>query len=311
MRILYITSEDPKAQGDYQEVSMLHGLREVLGDNCIDFPRKKIMYADFSESPKNELHGRGFSLLTEPIEDVENRDIEDIDFVLYGITDPYGGKVRSSVGSYVLNYDPILGRLAKHGVWYLDGHDHSNITKIPCFKREMYKESRSHIFPTGFGIPEHRIMPLDFDNKTQMIQKTAPPYSHFGPQILGRAARQLYVFTEEEDYYEDMHRSFFGLTCMKGGWDSLRHYEILASGACLLFRDYDKKPKPCSPQELPCFSYSSMAELEELFNRLVVDGKPTQEYIEMVCAQREWLWTVGTTKARAIKLIEVLNESKR
>ena len=47
MRILYITSEDPKAQGDYQEVSMLHGLREVLGDNCIDFPRKKIMYGDF------------------------------------------------------------------------------------------------------------------------------------------------------------------------------------------------------------------------------------------------------------------------
>ena len=75
MRILYITSEDPKAQGDYQEVSMLHGLREVLGDNCIDFPRKKIMYGDFSESPKNELHGRGFSLLTEPIEDVENTEL--------------------------------------------------------------------------------------------------------------------------------------------------------------------------------------------------------------------------------------------
>ena len=270
MRLVYITTEDPNSQGDYQEVSMLHGLREALGDDCIDFPRKKIMYGDFSESPKNELHGWGFSLLTEPIAEVENRELKDIDFVLYGVTNAYGVK-----------NNPVIDRLAKHGVWYLDGHDHRNITRTPCFKRELYRfgqlEKEQNVFPTGFGIPEHRIMPLEFDNKTQMIQKTAPPYSYFGPQILGPAARQLYVFTEEQDYYEDMRRSFFGLTCMKGGWDSLRHYEILASGACLLFRDYDKKPKSCSPQELPCFSYSSMAELEELFNRLVVNDKPTQE----------------------------------
>ena len=57
MKIIYITTSDPKSQGDYQEISMLHGLRQVLGDQCIDFPRKKIMYGDFSESPKNELHG--------------------------------------------------------------------------------------------------------------------------------------------------------------------------------------------------------------------------------------------------------------
>ena len=87
MKIVYMTTEDPNSQGDYQEVSMLHGLREVLGDDCIDFPRKKIMYGDFSESPKNELHGWGFSLLTEPIADVESRELKDIDFVLYGVTD--------------------------------------------------------------------------------------------------------------------------------------------------------------------------------------------------------------------------------
>ena len=42
MKILYVTTPDTGAQGDYQEVSMLHGLREVLGDDCIDFPRKKL-----------------------------------------------------------------------------------------------------------------------------------------------------------------------------------------------------------------------------------------------------------------------------
>ena len=105
-----------------------------------------------------------------------------------------------------------------------------------------------------------------------------------------------------------MNRSWFGLTCMKGGWDSLRHYEILASGSCLLFRDYDRKPKLCAPQDLPCFFYNSAQDLRDLLSRLVVDNKPTQEYIDMVYAQREWLLTCGTTKVRAIKLIEVLNE---
>lgn len=33
------------------------------------------MYHDFSQSPKDQLHGRGFSLLTLPIQDVSNRDI--------------------------------------------------------------------------------------------------------------------------------------------------------------------------------------------------------------------------------------------
>lgn len=290
MNILYVTS----SEGDYQEVSMLHGLREVLGDDCIDFPRKKIMYGDFSESPKNELHGWGFSLLTYPIEEVSNRKVDEVDFVLYGVTDAYG----------VTNI-PEIDSLAKHGVWYLDGHDHNTISKIPCFKRELFKESED-VYPTGFGIPSHRIRPMLFNNKQQVIQKTAPPYAVFGPQILGPAARQFYVFSDETNYYNDMASSWFGLTCKKGGWDSLRHYEILASGACLLFRDYDQKPPLCAPQNLPCFSYSSLDELEKLINRLLVKNSPTKEYIDMVCKQREWLLQNGTTKMRATQLVQTL-----
>ena len=44
MRILFITTKNPTKQGDLLEVSLLHGLRKVLGDDCVDYPRKKIMY---------------------------------------------------------------------------------------------------------------------------------------------------------------------------------------------------------------------------------------------------------------------------
>lgn len=300
MKIIYITTSDPKSQGDYQEVCMLHGLREVLGLDCIDFPRKKIMYGDFSESPKYELHGWGFSLLTYPIQDIGEPTVGDIeDFtLLYGVTDAYGMKRNLELESRANN------------VFWLDGHDHERILRKPCFKRELYQEEQD-VYPTGFGIPSHRIMPLFLKQKEQLIQKTAPPYSLFDHQILGIDARQLYCFRDENDYYDDMSKSLFGLTCKKGGWDSLRHYEILASGSCLLFRDYDKKPPLCSPQNLPCYSYSNPGELESIINRLVTqDGSFANEYVDMVNAQREWLLNYGTTAKRALKLIEVLNDKR-
>ncbi len=69
MKVVFITTINLKNQGDLLELSILHGMRSILGANCIDFPRKKIMYHDFSEAPKDSLHGRGFTLLTTPIKD--------------------------------------------------------------------------------------------------------------------------------------------------------------------------------------------------------------------------------------------------
>ena len=74
------------------------------------------------------------------------------------------------------------------------------------------------------------------------------------------------------------------------------------------FKDYNKKPPLCSPQSLPCFSYSSAEELENLFNSLIIQGKPTKEYIEMLLLQRQWLWRHGTTEARALDILKTINE---
>ena len=103
-----------------------------------------------------------------------------------------------------------------------------------------------------------------------------------------------------------MASSWFGLTSIKGGWDSLRHYEILASGTLLLFRDYDNKPELCSPQNLPCFSYSNKKELNYLVNNLVDKNNPSKEYLEMLDSQRKWLIENGTTLARAKNILEVI-----
>ena len=117
-KILFVPTKNPGSQNDLLEVSILNGLRTIMGENCVDYPRKKIMYHDFSDSPKDGLHGRGFSLLTKPIEDLteEQRKLGKFDAILYGNGHMYGE-----------NTDKELNKLANGNVWVLDGHDlHGN-----------------------------------------------------------------------------------------------------------------------------------------------------------------------------------------
>lgn len=297
MRILYLTTVDPRAQGDFLEVMMLHGLRMVLGDHVVDLPRKKVMYGDFSESPKQQLHGKGFTLYTRPIPEVRSREVHEVDVVLYGVTDAYG----------ITDY-PELNRLCRH-VWYLDGHDDMRIRKKPCFKREL-ERLEPGVMPTGFGIPSYQIRPLSFSERTKLFQRTAPHHASFQP-VRDLATQAHHIYTDEEEYFRDMQTSWFGLTSIKGGWDCLRHYEILASGACLLFRDYDQKPPFCSPQALPTISYSTPEELQAITRRLLPEGRPTGEYFDLVMRQRQWLLQHGTAEARALGVLRHLAEVVR
>ena len=313
MKLLFVPTNKITAQNDYLEVSILHGLREIMGNQCVDYPRKKIMYNDFSDIPKDQLHGKGFTLLTKPIKDLseKERELNQFDAVLYGCGHMHGeGTIHE------------FNKISKNNVWVLDGHDlfgdaprkiEFNDQEVigvqfrKCFKRELV-EKVPDVYPTGFGIPEYQIRPFDISKKDQQYQKTAPDNSLFQTVNDLGGGFSHHKFTKEEDYYNDLSRSWFGLTCQKGGWDCMRHYEIMAAGSVLLFRDYNLKPAACSPQAIPCLSYSSREELDSIMNRLVVDNKPTDEYYFYLHKQREWLNNVGTTKARAKQIIKIIKQ---
>ena len=314
LKILFITTGNPKCQGDYLEMTFLHGFRELLGDNFIDYPRKKIMYHDFSQTKKEELHGQGFSLLHKPLQDISPDVRKDTlnqtyDAVIYGDGHMYGEHVNIKE----------INDLANGNAWFIDGHDlYGEAPRkifygqeyiigtqfLKCFKRELVEEGLKEVYQTGFGIPKGKMYFLDLKINNKAIPDTTPPEAKFElPQ-----PRQ-YKFSNEDEYYQDLRSSWFGLTCKKGGWDCLRHYEIIAAGTLLLFRDYDRKPRLCSPQKLPCYSYSSKEELLDLMNRLVVDGKPTEEYLYMLRNQRMWLVENGTTLARAKAALKIIKDN--
>lgn len=305
MRIWYITTSDPKLQGDYQENIILIGLRNILGDSVIDLPRKDILYGDFSKSPKKELHGAGFTLYDNPIKDIP-RHVKPTcdDILLYGVTDSYG----------VERVDWLEKIVRPENIWFIDGHDDPNLRKdFNCFKRELFSE-KIGIYPTGFGIPREKIRSISLEKKKKLIPKNAPDeelMSEFGnvPKIHFHPKYGKYIFDSEEEYYNDMEESWFGITTKRGGWESLRTYELMACGCLVLFKDYDKKPKTCAPVDAPFLSYSNIDELKEITSKLVVDNKPTPLYMYMLMEQRDWLLRNGTCEARAMEILKIIMEN--
>jgi len=88
------------------------------------------------------------------------------------------------------------------------------------------------IYPIGFSIPECKIV-SDEDNrkKKRLVSNLIPGRLH------------TYVYDTEERYYLNYKESFFANTRVKGGWDCMRHYEILANGCIPWFLDIDKIPQ--------------------------------------------------------------------
>ena len=122
-------------------------------------------------------------------------------------------------------------------------------------------------------------MDIDYSNKTQLHQRSYPKFAKFEDPIDLGGNKAHHIFNDENEYFRDLSKSWFGLTCIKGGWDSLRHYEILSAGTLLLFRDYENKP--CFVlHKITLLCYSNIDELDYLMSNLVVKNKPTTQYLK-------------------------------
>lgn len=85
------------------------------------------------------------------------------------------------------------------------------------------------IHPISFSIPESKTI--------DSVPEKTKTFAHIIPGDMS-----TYIFTQEDAYYRDYQSAVFGKTCKKGGWDCMRHYEILANGCIPWFSDLDKCP---------------------------------------------------------------------
>ena len=108
-----------------------------------------------------------------------------------------------------------------------------------------------------------------FDERTTLANKKYV----ISPLIPGDATNYLFRAGEEAKYYNMYQQSMFALTQKKGGWDCLRHYEILAAGCIPLFENIDK----CPPDTLASFPKLL---LKDAYNGLI----PWKNTLEQRCA---------------------------
>jgi hypothetical protein len=105
-------------------------------------------------------------------------------------------------------------------------------------KNEKNEKSEKMPFPIQFSVPEEK-----------MVDRVPAKDKDFATVVPGRL--DTYVFVREQDYYEDYRRSYFAFTWKKGGWDCMRHWEILACGCVPYFSDLDRCPDDRTMMRLP------------------------------------------------------------
>jgi hypothetical protein len=276
MKVLYITNHQTIYDqagyiNDYLNDLMFHGLHELYKEGIItelvdSTPILHLYKENKPHFPLKVLWGRGMTsawLIEEPMKSIDRSNIEDkiknkyYDLIIYGA-------IRRCTDYYNLveqTYD-------HNKVICLDGNDDTEClpefySKFKYFKRELTQE-HSNIYPITFGIPSSKLC-VSTCKKTQ----------EYGTVIPGDS--KTYIYHNENHYYEDYQKSYYGVTMKKAGWDCMRHHEIVANRCMPYFIDIEQCPEKCLynfPKDLlieakqMCEDFKSESEYDVLMNKI-------------------------------------------
>ena len=321
-RILFLTANVE----DYLSDSLFHGLRTLLGDRVVDYPKSEIAYSTYGEERIQTLYGHGFTLYgLLPDLPIERHDLLDrihehlFDVVIFG-------DIWRRFGLFV----ELFPALRKTRAVALDGNDSELVypyapkwwrrpqwwtlpradRRLTYFKRELTGRSRAlrlllgfpQLHPISFSIPEEKIV-------AEPPQKRNDFASHVvDPEVADRLGRGTtsYSFDREEDYYRDLAEARYGITTKRAGWDCMRHYEIAANGTVPCFRDLDRRPPECAPHGLTDQNCVPYRDYDDLVRKL--DAIDDERYAALQAGALAWAHA-HTTRRRAQEFLGVLGLS--
>jgi hypothetical protein len=325
-RVLYVATDSEDYLGD----SVFHGLRQVLGDQVVDTPRRDPLYVDFPSEWRARQYGRGFTLYSGslPAQDIDRTRTRErlmggqFDLVVIGdIWRCYGellellplaGDTPIAVldgpdSEAPVPYEPRWWR--RPSCWFLPRpHRHATYFKRELTPRTMW--FRSYLLnpfsrrpprgmrPISFGIPEHLVagaVPAKIKDFPSHVVD-----SELAPRV---GAATSYAFADEEAYYEDLRATRFGITTKRGGWDCMRHYEVAASGCVLCFRRLDVKPATCAPHGLDATNTLIYRDADDLMAQ--IEGLSPERERELQEAALAWA-RENTTRALATRFLAQL-----
>ncbi len=233
MKILII----PSFSSDYLQDSIYLGLKDLYGKNVECIHNCSYLFKNTVISP-HLLWGRGFTY-TKILDDSLNIIADN---VLDRINENYYDLI---IYSFISRNDSMFSEVMKitngKKVVLVNGEDeywrfeHYNPNVI-YFKRELITKNEPNIFPIGYSIHKSKLFFGDKEIKKN-FSDSIPSMENCTP-----TSSSKYIFDNEGDYYMDYQVSKFGITKKKGGWDSMRHYEILSNKCIPIFENIDSCP---------------------------------------------------------------------
>lgn len=205
-------------------------------------------YMHFSYPNPQQLYGNGFTIFAKLNHQPRLESSEDIidkiktkfyDLIIYGCIythDWFPDRQCLDYLDYVKEFYP------KTRVHFLDGsddiknfgHDYGLNEYGIIWKRELMDVSFGN--PISFAIPESQIGMFEIEKETIFSSNLNRP------QMGGGSDPVSYTFTDENLYYKEYAKSYYGYTCRKMGWDCMRHYEILSNRCIPYFYDLENCP---------------------------------------------------------------------
>ena len=290
MKILFISKG---YLPDYQSDMILHGFISLFGDDVVDVNQCWYMYKDLKNKhwaeivPENgKAYGRGFT--TTGLFENRNLDRSQIDQRIYN--KEFDLIVFGSVRRFTQYLNLVLDCYPKEKIIFIDGQDQTDIdynlvNKGFYFKRELIIDNKN-LFPINFCIPEEKIFNGEV-LKTVDIASIIP------------GVFKTYIYEHEQDYYQGYRDAYFGITHKKGGWDCLRHYEIIMNKCLPYFENIDM----CPPKTMMKFPKQLCLNANNLIKQNKFD---LRIYWEIVDEMHQYLKENLTTKNIAKYLLEIV-----
>jgi hypothetical protein len=331
-RILFVTS----SHEDYLADGLLHGLRSILGSNIVDFPKAEHLYSGFAHRTNGALRGHGMTVYTCPLPDTEvDRSQIEIKlengffkWIIFSAIERQFGLFLQwrrflSPGNTVIvdGADTDLALPYRNSSFSPYFFQIRNIlSSFIYFKREWTPRTAFGLFASlagRFGCKgikaSKNLRQISFCVPASKIMANSPVKTKLFPSHIVDPELRLelgiggenYTFSTEADYYADLSSAKFGITLKRGGWDCLRHYEIVLNHAVPCFRTLGDKPETCAPHGLNsknCITYNSVDHLLHKCGSL-----SPEDYFSLQQEGQKWI-KEQTTSFRAAQFLRTLSQ---
>lgn len=166
----------------------------------------------------------------------------------------------------------------------------------------------SHAEVDSLNINNTRVLPLSFCVPDECVVSEIPHKETLLASIIP-GDNSTYIFNkhQEKEYNEMYQKSRFAITKMKGGWDCLRHYEILMNGCIPLFERITDCPSftmTTYPKELNDDAY-------QLYESWIENDECVSKYNTLCAKYLEHTRTYCTTTAVSTYFLKNMHNGEK